>query len=228
MNTDIKPTSIKPPRAVFFDWDGTLVDTLVFLEGAHDHILKTLGMEAQEKGWFTDYFGQPRDFIYKGIYTDQRVEAQRLFEEYVQANHIGPLQPMDGAQEMLQLLQDHNIPMGIVTNKIQEFVAPESTHFGWDHYFKTIVGAGEASEDKPSAAPLLLAIERAELDMDISDIWYVGDTRADMGCAKNAGAKMVYLEYLSRDDEWLTKYPPLLRAKNCKEITAFLLQILEK
>jgi len=220
---------IKPPKAVFFDWDGTLVDSLAFLEAAHDHILNVFGKPAREQGWFgAKYFGQPREFIYTDIYEAQSEEAKPLFEAFVRDNHIGALEPMDGAQEMLQTLKDHGVPMGVVTNKVREFVGPEIEHFGWGHYFQSLVGANEASDDKPSAAPLLLAIERAALDLDIGDIWYVGDTRADMGCAKNAGAKMVYLEYLSRDDEWLEKYPPLLRAKTCKEITAFLLQILEK
>ena len=230
MNTNVTLASIALPKAVFFDWDGTLVDSLAFLEAAHDHILQVFGKAPRAQGWFGDkYFGQPREFIYTDIYEAQSEEAKPLFEAYVRENHIGALQPMDGAQEMLQAFQDHGVPMGVVTNKVREFVGPEIEHFGWDAYFKSLVGANGASDDKPSAAPLLLAIDRASLQgLDIGDIWYVGDTRADMGCAKNAGAKMVYLEYLSRDDEWLEKYPPLLRAKNCKEITAFLLQILEK
>lgn len=221
--------NIAPPKAVFFDWDGTLVDSLAFLESAHDHILSVFKQPHREKDWFgAKYFGQPREYIYTDIYKERSEEAKPLFEAYVRDNHIGALEPMDGAEEMLQLLHSHNIPMGVVTNKVREFVGPEIKHFEWDPYFKSLVGANEASDDKPSAAPLLLAIERANLDIDISDVWYIGDTRADMGCAKNAGAKMVYLEYLSRDDDWLEKYPPLMRAKNCKEITAFLLQILGK
>lgn len=220
-------TDIRPPKAVFFDWDGTLVDSLAFLEAAHDHILSVFEKPARELGWFgAKYFGQPREFIYTDIYQEKSEEAKPLFEAYVRENHIGALEPMDGAEEMLKAIHAQNIPMGVVTNKVREFVGPEIEHFGWGKYFQSLVGASEAEEDKPSAAPLHLAIDRAALNaLDIADVWYVGDTRADMQCASNAGAKMVYLEYLSRDDEWLERFPPLLRAKNCKEITAFLLQI---
>ena len=63
------------PRAVFFDWDGTLADSFACIEGAHNHALTALGLQAREKGWFSHYFGKPREFIYDDIYGDAREQA---------------------------------------------------------------------------------------------------------------------------------------------------------
>ncbi|HRQ62224.1 MAG TPA: hypothetical protein PLO23_12085 [Alphaproteobacteria bacterium] len=49
------------PAAVFFDWDGTLVDSYGVLEAAHNHTRKALGFDPLPEGAFASYFGKPRD-----------------------------------------------------------------------------------------------------------------------------------------------------------------------
>lgn len=216
--------SITFPKAVFFDWDGTLVDSFAFLHGAHNYVRSEFGMEAFTLDTFAHYFGQPREKLYADIYGADRIEeAKGHFESYVTANHH-TIKPIDGAHDVLQAFSDTGIPMGVVTNKKAALVAKEIENHGWADYFVSVVGAGEADSDKPSAAPLLLALERSELGLAPEDIWFIGDTESDLGCAQEAGAPCVFIEDPDIHAGLVEKYKPFLMFNNCRSFADFLLQ----
>jgi phosphoglycolate phosphatase len=215
---------ILKPRAVFFDWDGTLVDSFEFLYRAHNHVRGVLGFDSFSIETFGGYFGQPREKLYTEIYGEHREEAKTHFEAFVLANHVNDLKPLDGAAEVLSWYADAGIPMGVVTNKKGDLVRKEIANFGWEKHFVTVVGAAEAAEDKPSAAPLLLALEKAGFHAPHGDIVYVGDTDNDLLCAQAAGCGSV----LIADDE---EYEALAKAhkidvrfESCRGFYDFLLQ----
>ena len=185
---------IRNAKAVFFDWDGTLVDSFNFLHGAHNHTRKTLGFEPFSLDVFSTYFGQPREKLYNEIYKEHKEDAKRIFIEYVYKNHMDGLKTIADAENLLKWFNQAGIPCGVVTNKAGELVAKEISNFGWDKYFVSLVGAGEAEADKPSGAPLKLAYERAGLSCDMHEVLFVGDTDNDLKCAENAGATSVFIE----------------------------------
>ncbi len=212
------------PEAAFLDWDGTLVDSYKFLESAHNHVRRSLGFPIFEGDEFREYFGKPRDVLYTAFYGDKRDEARDLFGGYVRANHIKDLKPMHGAEAMLQAFHDRGIVMGLVSNKKREFLEAEIESFGWNRFFASVVGAGDAAEDKPSAAPLLLAVEKSGFGGGMDSVWYVGDTDIDLRCADNALCRSVFINHDNRDEAWLAPYKPFLIFRNCQELSVFLLQ----
>lgn len=216
--------TITLPKAVFWDWDGTLADSIDFLHGAHNHVRSIFGKGVFTREEFSQYFGQPREKLYREIYGADKIEdAKKHFETYVYANHH-QIKAIPDAQKTLQTFHDLNIPMGVVTNKKGELVAREITNHGWDDYFITTIGAGEAEADKPSPAPLLLALEQSGLGLQPQDIWYVGDTDNDLGCAAAAGSKAIFILNDEPEPEYLKEYQPLLTFKNHNAFTDFLLQ----
>ena len=172
------------PKAVFFDWDGTLVDSFSFLQDIHNYVLDALDLPARADGWFVDYFGKERDWIYQDIYGDVEEQARELFAEYLVENHVKVLRAMEGAKDLLDLLAAHHIVCGVVTNKQGDWVRKEIAAFGWDQYFASVVGAGEAGVDKPSSKPLVKAVQDANIDLSAEQIWFVGDTDSDLKCAE--------------------------------------------
>jgi phosphoglycolate phosphatase len=216
--------NLKRPKAAFFDWDGTLVDSFTFLHKAHNHAQLTLGIPQTSLDEFHVYFGRSREILYRDMYGDKAEEARKHFETFVRGNHLKDLQPMDGAEELLRTLKKLSIPAGLVSNKKGDFIRAEVTNFGWDDYFVSIVGAAEAAQDKPSAAPLLLAIEKANITENRNDIWYVGDTETDLACAKEAGCPSVLVETSHEAVDYSGKYSPVLVVKNCLELNEYLLQ----
>lgn len=218
---------LSKPRGIFFDWDGTLVNSFSFLEAAHNSVLVEFGMPPFEKDGFAMYFGKPREEIYPAIYGERAEEARGKFEEFVVENHKTLLEPMDDALLLLQTIQKTGIPAGVVSNKKAEFVNAEVDHFGWREFFVTVVGAREAANDKPSADPLLLALQRAGLEPAGADIWYVGDTVIDQKCAENASSPFIYIDHEDDPAHPVFSGKVDLRVKNCAELSDFLLQYVE-
>lgn len=211
-----------PPSAIFFDWDGTLVDSYAFLEQAHNHTRTVLGLKPLGSGEFKNHFGGPREVLYRTLYGEQAGRAKTVFQDYYMTNHISSLKVIKGAQKVIDAVIKRALPAGIVTNKKGSLVRAEINHLGWTRHFKSVVGAGEACADKPSAAPLLLAKERAEVKSDNASIWFVGDTVNDMECANAAGCPFFLIDHENtfRDDD-----PKMARRfKNLSEFQEFLLQ----
>lgn len=216
--------SISVPKAVFFDWDGTLVDSFAFLHKAHNHVREIFGMGAFTLEVFEEYFGMPREKLYADIYGPERIEeAKGHFEAFVIANQH-EIKVIDGAADVLAYFAEAGVPMGIVTNKKGALVRQEIENHGWKEYFVSVVGAGEAAEDKPSSAPLILALEKSGLGVAAEDIWFVGDTVSDLACAKGVGAPCVLIEENGEDSEMAAEYSPFLIFKDCRGFSDFLLQ----
>lgn len=195
------------PKAIFFDWDGTLVDSFAALEESHNRVLKGYGETPASAGWFRPYFGGEREVLYNAIYGAHRAEdARHKFEAIFAANHCDWITLLDGAEDALSFLDELQIPYGVVTNKHPKFVTAEIEHFGWADRFVSLVGAKEAAKDKPSPDPLFLALERAELGITPQDVLFVGDTSADLSCAKLAGAPCVFIG--EEDSPHLQGYEP--------------------
>lgn len=213
-------------KAVFFDWDGTLVDSFAFLHRAHNHVRSVFGMEPFSLEVFDGYFGQPREKLYTDIYGDKREEAKTHFEAFVKAHHANDLKPIEGAEKILEWFDEMDIPCGVVTNKKSSLVKAEIEVFGWSKYFVSVVGAGEAEADKPSHAPLKLAVERAALGPDVTpeNILFVGDTDNDLACANKFGAPTVLLSDMALYNDLISKYQVDYHFMDCLSFYDFLLQ----
>ncbi len=216
--------NIQRPDAVFWDWDGTLVDSYGFLNDAHSHTLMALGFKPFKDGEYKQYFGKPRETLYPAIYKDKCEEAKEIFGKYVVENsHKIPIIP-DG-KIVLEYFHAQNIPMGIVSNKKAELITLEVAHLGWQKYFPTIVGAGDAEADKPSPTPLLLALGRADIDPKTSNVWYIGDTENDLACAQSAGCESLFLTGHDDTQALLQKYAPIITFENYSQLKEILVAI---
>lgn len=221
-------TLITPPQAVFFDWDGTLVDSYEVLESAHNHTREILGFGTLAEGEFASWFGKPRDMLYNALYPGKFDEAKAEFEAFYTEHHLNGIRILPGVESLLEAISGHGIPMGVVTNKKADFIKAEIHHLGWGHYFPTVIGAGMAEADKPSPAPLLLAIRESELKVPAGSIWMVGDTENDLLCASGAGAVSVLVAPPAEQAKVLVHAEADITFKNCVGLQEFLLHSLKK
>jgi len=219
--------TITKPQAIFFDWDGTLADSYSFLDRAHSHVRQRFGFRAFEPGEYKQYFGQPREVLYPLIYGEENYEQAKIwFEDYVVENrHL--LQPLEGADALMHAIADADIPMGVVSNKRGDFLRGEAAHFGWADIFVSVIGAGEALQDKPAADPLFKALNDGGLpDLHPDAVWFVGDTRYDLECARNAGAQAVLIRNGMEVEGLIKEYAPDLVAEDCRDFQEKLLHCL--
>ncbi len=196
------------PDAIFWDWDGTLVDSYGFLNDAHNYTLQALGFSPFKEGEYKQYFGKPRDILYPAIYKDKADQALKHFQDYVLKNS-DKIELLEGAKSVIDYLAEQNILMGIVSNKKSSFILEELKHLGWnDGRFKVVIGSGDAPEDKPSGAPLRLALDQCDLNVEQHNVWYVGDTENDLACAKDVECPALFLTGADNSQALIEKYEP--------------------
>lgn len=213
------------PEVVFWDWDGTIADSYSYLNDAHNYTLTRLGFAPFEDGAYRSYFGKPRDYLYPAIYKDKADQAIEIFQNYVfgNAHKVGIF---DGCEDVIRYLNAKNIRMGIVSNKKAHFIREELRHQRFGECFSVIVGAGEAEADKPSCALLRLAVEKISSQAITPEaIWFIGDTENDLACARNYGAKAVFLKGHADTQKLIDAYNPYISFDNYSQLKEFLVAI---
>jgi len=135
-------------------------------------------------------------------------EARQIYLDSFRAIHLARLTALPGRGQLLQALADTGIFLGVVSNKTGALLRLEAQRIGWSGFFGNIVGAGDASADKPAAAPVLLALERSGIGAGEA-VWFVGDTGVDMECARNSGCVPVLLGAGATQEEF-AEYAPRL------------------
>lgn len=89
------------------------------------------------------------------------------------------------AKNFLDDLRLNNIPTAIVTDLTTQIQFRKMIYFGLDHYFDCIVTSEEVGQEKPHAAPFLMALKK--MQPKGSNIWMIGDNpNKDIGGAKAA------------------------------------------
>ena len=175
-----------PPSAVLFDWDNTLIDGWAGVTAALQVVFVEHGMapwsltevKARVRGSVRDSFPP--------LFGPAWPKAAESLRQAMAALHLDHLAPMPGAADALEAATAW--PCAVVSNKDGAFLRREVAHLGWDAYFGALVGAGDATRDKPHPDPIWHAL--MAIGVPAGDtIWYVGDTGLDMQSAKAAGCR---------------------------------------
>ncbi len=221
--TNVKaPDPPEKPAAVFFDWDGTLVNTLPGLREAHNHVRTSYGYDSWTEAEFRSNLRHSARELYPRLYAENAQDALERLYDYVKTHHLAALEVIDGAPEVLDALQKAGIPTALISNKRHEVLLREVGHLGWTDRFVTCVGAGQAPRDKPAADPLHMAVERSGLDFPMDSLWYVGDTVTDLEVAAAAGCRSVLLLDGENKEELIDQYKPFLVLEDCRALEGVL------
>jgi phosphoglycolate phosphatase len=184
------------PSLLLYDWDNTLVDGWAGIAGALN-----AAFVAFDKPLWTIQETKNRVRVslresFPPMFGDRWEEARDIFYAAFNEKHLSYVQPMPGVQVALDA--GSTWPQGVVSNKAGGFLRAEVAHLGWDRHFGAVVGAGDAAADKPSAAPIFMALDQLCRPADLS-VWYVGDTALDMAAARAAGVTAVLVGDASHD-----------------------------
>ena len=104
-----------------------------------------------------------------------------------------------GLEEMLKVLSNKRVEMGIVTSKTHQELKYEFDPFGLSPFFQYIINANDTEKHKPHPDPLLACLEG--LAAPRRDAVYIGDSIYDMQCAKSAGVKFALALWGARSVE---------------------------
>lgn len=209
--------SERPPRAILFDWDNTLVDNWAAIRGGLNEALAAFGLPQWSKEEVLQRVRHSMRDSFPALFGPRWPEAERIFYGSVRRNHLATLRPLPGIESLLPALQCRGIYLGVVSNKTGALLRAEAGHLGWDGYFARLVGAGDAAADKPDPAPVHLALG-PDGPKAGPDVWFVGDTGVDMACAINAGCVPILVGRTPLGAEELERWPPRWRLGSCRDI----------
>lgn len=196
----------EPPRALIFDWDNTLVDSWGTI---HEALVLTFTAMGHTPWTFDETKLRVRRSLrdaFPALFGDRWDEARKLYLEHFAAIHLERLTPIAGAAALLQEAEAAGFYLGVLSNKTGRILRREADHLGWSAHFARLIGAGDATADKPDPAAMRLALAGSSYVGDA--VWYVGDTALDMECAARAGCIGVLLGALDPQDQGFAQFPP--------------------
>jgi phosphoglycolate phosphatase len=194
-------------RAVLFDLDGTLLDTLDDLADSANLALRRLGLPEHSVEAYKHFVGGGIDNLVRRAVPEDRhdpatlAECLNLTREHYAARWAEKTRPYAGIPEMLDALTMRGIRMAVFSNKPHEFalLCVERLLAGW--HFEVVLGAGATLPKKPDPAGAQRIAERFQ--MEPAEIVYLGDTDTDMQTAVAAGMFPVGVLWGFRDAEEL-------------------------
>lgn len=175
-------------KAVIFDLDGTLLDTLADLANASNRALERLGYPTHPVEAYRMFVGDGARKLCERMLpaqarTDGEIEqARRLFDLEYQGHLFDCTRPYPGIEELLDALQGQGILLGVVSNKPDAFVQAIVRRY-FPNRFPAVAGQ-QGGRVKPDPSGVNEVLRRFSLSPE--QTLYVGDSGVDMQTAKNA------------------------------------------
>ena len=193
-------------KAVIFDLDGTLIDSLEDLANSVNQTLSEFGFNTHEINAYKHFIGDGVKILLKRA-TNEETDEQTIeklhqrFKVIYKKEIDSKTKVYEGIYELLENLEKINYPKAILSNKPHNFTLDCMDNFFSNYSFVNISGQKDTIAKKPDAQAALLIAK--QLNKDVRDIYFVGDTKIDIQTAKNAGMKAIGVLWGFRDEKEL-------------------------
>lgn len=192
-------------KAVVFDLDGTLLNTLEDLADATNWALRKNGMSERALEEVRYFVGNGvRKLIERAVPDgEQNPLFEQTFEDF-KRYYVVHCQDKtclyDGVPEMLRALKARGFRLAIVSNKLQAGVDEL-----YERYFRDTVevAIGERPEVRRKPAPDMVELALRELGVTKEEAVYVGDSDVDLATARNSGLPCISVLWGFRDRHFL-------------------------
>ena len=190
------------PRAVFFDLDGTLVDSVADMAFAVGKMLSHFDLPAPGIEKVSTWVGNgAQALINRALTNDMHGTADKalfdqampLFNRYYHENLALHSALYEHVEQTLQTLKNAGLALACITNKPEQFTEVLLENINIAQYFSLVVSGDTLPTKKPHPGPLLHAAQ--EFGVHIDECLMVGDSKSDIEAAKQAGCPVVALSY---------------------------------
>lgn len=180
-------------KAVIFDLDGTLSNTLASIKYCADMAVGPLGFGPYTTDQYKYFVGEgSANLIRRCLIAggDEKLvhfeEAFSRYQEIFREYCMYQVRPYDGIVELLDALKNRGVRLGVLSNKPHaEAVNVVETLFGAG-FFHVVCGQQPGVAIKPSPEGVFRILD--QLGLSPEEILYLGDTCTDMQTGKAAGA----------------------------------------
>lgn len=175
-------------KAVVFDLDGTLINSLPDIANAMNKVLKAYGLPTHPERAYRLFTGDgARNLTIRALGDRQdmlETVLKAYSQEYGQNSRVASA-PYPGLAELIDRLNVAGMRVCVLSNKDDADSQEVVRHYFPSQAFALIRGRLDGVPIKPDPTALLMIVEH--LGLEIADFWYVGDTQTDMRTALNAG-----------------------------------------
>jgi phosphoglycolate phosphatase len=174
------------PRAVIFDFDGTLADSYDAITASLNHVRAANGLPALPEAEIKTHVGRGLEYLLADLLpgTDlgRNVALYRAHHEAVMRRHT---RLMPGARAALEALARAGRLLAVCSNKKVDFTRALLDSLGVASFFDVVLGPEDVPQPKPAPDMLLAALRR--LSVSPAEALYVGDMDIDVQTARAAG-----------------------------------------
>jgi phosphoglycolate phosphatase len=210
-------------KAVIFDLDGTLVNTI-------DDLSQAINIALKNKGY---PFSYDNEGTKKLIGQGTKVLCQRaiaplnpteemwkdLFVEFSKQYNIHELDHAhlyEGVLDTVNELKSLGLKVAVLSNKVDHNSKDIISHLCPEGTFDIVQGQLDNVPLKPDPTSLFNLMKRLGVNKD--EVLYVGDSDTDMKTSKNAGVDEVAVTYGFRDKAILEEFKPKFMINNLKDL----------
>ena len=196
-------------KAVLFDLDGTLANTLNDLGNSVNCTLKKYGYPTHSlESYKLKVGGGMRNLIHKSLPESDRNEETELkllkdFLDYYSKHFVDETVLYEGIEPLLHKLKEKGMKLAVVTNKAQDMTDLLLKKLFSDDTFDYILGKREGIPTKPDPEPAFIVIDKLNVNSD--ECIFLGDSGVDMLTALNCGALPVGVLWGFRSADELKK-----------------------
>ncbi len=182
-------------KAVIFDFDGTLANTLPICYYAFRNVFKEFDDKDLSPEEIKAMFGPSETEIIKENLTNLNKEkAIELYYERYLENHSNLVKHNEEIEEMIKHLRDNGIKLGIVTGKARRSLDISLKALQMDNYFDVIITGDDVINPKPHPEGVIKALSL--LGVENNEVVFIGDSDADIQAGKEANVHTVGVQWL--------------------------------
>ena len=194
-------------KAVLFDMDGTVLNTLGDLAAAVNHTLHEFSMPERSIAEVAAALGNGAAYLIAhtvpdGTPKELTDKVLAAYAPYYDAHCDILTAPYDGIVPLMQKLRGRGVKLAVISNKQDTAVKPLA-----EKYFPGLleIAVGESAEvrRKPNPDAVLAALRHIGVERE--DAIYVGDTEVDLQTARNAGMECASVDWGFRTREQLVE-----------------------
>lgn len=187
-------------KAIVFDLDGTLLDSVHDIAIANNSVLERMGLPIHSVEKYIEFIGNGARRLVEMALPDKLQQSDEKIDEYLEyykASYkdkiVNKSVLFDGIPELLSYLNKRDIPISINTNKPHDQTMLIAEKLLNNFQFEIILGQSNDIPRKPDPAGALYIAEKLKLKPE--EVLFVGDSGVDANTAKNAGMQLVCVDW---------------------------------
>ncbi len=176
-------------KAVLFDLDGTLVNSLCDLACSTNYALEKFGLPIHETECFKYFVGDGMPKLIERALPEEKREENYItsvlsvFMEHYKKHYCDNTKAYDGICEAVDAATSMGLKIAVVSNKVQDMAVTVTNKIFGDR-FSVVCGKREGYPAKPDPTLTLEVIK--EMGVNPQECLFIGDSGMDMAVAKNA------------------------------------------